>query len=171
MVAIDPDSTVVLTGATTGIWRATAVVLAGQVGRLVVHGTEPERDVADLLATLRAAMRPGAGLVYLTADYTDLAQVRRLAADVHSSTSSIDILINNAARPGPPTYTASGGGIEITYQTNYLAPVLLTTNLVDVMGSGRPGRIINVASASLRRTRSRAAQPTGIGCRDAESPA
>jgi NAD(P)-dependent dehydrogenase (short-subunit alcohol dehydrogenase family) len=142
------DATIVLTGATTGIGRATALAIAGRAGRLVLHGLEREPDIAQLLPMVRAAMRPQAQLRYLQADYSDLADVVRLARDIGAATDRIDILINNAARPGPPTHTVSGAGNEVTLQTNYLAPVVLTSALIDLIDSGPPGRIVNVASAT-----------------------
>jgi NAD(P)-dependent dehydrogenase (short-subunit alcohol dehydrogenase family) len=130
------DATIVLTGATTGIGRATALAIADRAGRLILHGLEREHDIADLLPMVRAAMHPEAQLLYFTADYGDLANVTRLARDIRAATDRIDILINNAARPGPPTHTVSGAGNEVTLQTNYLAPVVLTTALIDLIGNG-----------------------------------
>jgi NAD(P)-dependent dehydrogenase (short-subunit alcohol dehydrogenase family) len=142
------NATIVLTGATTGIGRATALSLAERAGHLILHGLERQDDVADLLGAVRTTMRPDTRLSYLRADYSDLADVERLARQIRAATGRIDILINNAARPGPPTRTVSGAGHEITLQTNYLAPVLLTSRLIDLIGDGRRGRIINVASAT-----------------------
>ncbi|GII54322.1 retinol dehydrogenase [Planotetraspora thailandica] len=143
-----PDATVVLTGATTGIGRATALSIADRAGHLILHGLEQEHEIADVLDAVRAAMRPDARLTYFAADYGDLADVTRLAVRIREATERIDILINNAARPGPPTRTISRAGNEITFQTNYLAPVLLTTRLIDLIGDGSRGRIVNVASAT-----------------------
>ncbi|HEX2142394.1 MAG TPA: SDR family NAD(P)-dependent oxidoreductase [Candidatus Limnocylindria bacterium] len=143
------NATIVLTGATAGIGRATALVLAPAAGHLILHGLERQDDIADLLRALRAAMRPDTRLTYVRADYSDLADVEQLARHIRSATDGIDILINNAARPGPPTRTVSAAGHEITFQTNYLAPVLLTSRIIDLIGSGaRQGRIVNVASAT-----------------------
>lgn len=147
---LDPirAATIVLTGATTGIGRATALVLASEASHLILHGLEREHDIADLLRTVRTTMRPDTRLSYFRADYGDLAQVERLAKRIRSATDRIDVLINNAARPGPPARTVNAAGNEITFQTNYLAPVLLTSRLIDLIGDGRRGRIVNVASAT-----------------------
>lgn len=91
-------------------------------------------------------MRPDAQLRYFTADYGDLANVTRLAQQIASATDRIDLLINNAARPGPPTCTVSDAGNEVSLQINYLAPVLLTTRLIDLLSSGPQG-----ASATSHR--------------------
>ena len=133
--------TVVLTGATTGIGRAAALALADQPARLVIHGPQAAREVSGLTHLLQAAMQPGAELTYLHSDYSDLASVAQLAQDIRSSAGRIDVLINNAARPGAPARTLSSDGNEITLQTNYLAPVALTTLILDAVASaGHRGR-------------------------------
>jgi NAD(P)-dependent dehydrogenase (short-subunit alcohol dehydrogenase family) len=142
------DATVALTGATAGIGGAAALVFADRAGHLILHGLEREKDIAELLRTVRASMRPNAQLDYLMADYGDLAEVARLARDIRAVTDRIDILINNAGRPGPPTRTVTDEGNEVTLQTNYLAPVALTTRVIDLIGNDSPGRIVNVASAT-----------------------
>lgn len=141
-------ATVVLTGATAGIGRATALALAGRPDHLILHGVEREHDVRNLLSTVRSAMRAGARLSYVRADYGVLAEVSRLALDIHGLTEHVDILINNAGRPGPPSRTTTDAGNEITFQTNYLAPVGLTTRLLDLLGRAPNGRIVNVASST-----------------------
>jgi NAD(P)-dependent dehydrogenase (short-subunit alcohol dehydrogenase family) len=137
-----------LTGATSGIGRATALAIADRAELLVMHGLEPEREVGDLLRAVRAGMRPDAELIYLAADFGDLAAVADLVAAVRGVTSWIDLLINNAARPGPPTRTLTAEGNEVTFQTNYLAQVALTSGLMTPIGNGSRGRVVNVASAT-----------------------
>ncbi|WP_162605526.1 SDR family NAD(P)-dependent oxidoreductase [Jiangella ureilytica] len=139
-------STILLTGATSGIGRATALsIAAAGPQRLVVHGPQDESEVAGLVGELSERT----DVVYLRADYDDLADVARLADDARAACpGGIDVLINNAARPGPPARTLTGDGHEATLQVNYLAPVVLTTLLLDTVGAGRPGRIVNVASAT-----------------------
>jgi NAD(P)-dependent dehydrogenase (short-subunit alcohol dehydrogenase family) len=138
----------VLTGATSGIGQATALAIADRADHLILQGLEPERKVGDLLHTVRTAMRPGATLSYLTADFGDLDEVTGLVRMVRRATDRIDLLINNAARPGPPTRTLTADGNEITFQTNYLAPVALTHGLLEPLGNGPRPRIVNVASAT-----------------------
>ncbi|MFC0526237.1 SDR family NAD(P)-dependent oxidoreductase [Phytohabitans kaempferiae] len=138
-------SSIVLTGATTGIGRATALALAHRASPLILHGLEPADEVADLLRAVRAGMPAGAELFYFAADFGDLDEAERLVHDIRGVTERVDLLVNNAARPGPPTHTLTGTGNEITFQTNYLAPVVLTTGLLDRVEAGR---IVNVASAT-----------------------
>jgi NAD(P)-dependent dehydrogenase (short-subunit alcohol dehydrogenase family) len=127
------DATVLLTGASTGIGRATALRLAGQVGHLILHGLEAPTEI-----------QPVPGADYLQADFTTRSGVDQLATKVRQATNRVDLLINNAARPGPPRRTVSPDGNELTLQTNYLAPVRLIDQLQDLL----VGRIINVASAT-----------------------
>jgi NAD(P)-dependent dehydrogenase (short-subunit alcohol dehydrogenase family) len=138
-------SSILLTGATTGIGRATALALAGRADHLILHGLEPEAGVAGVLSAVRAALPPGAGLSYFAADFGDLADAERLVSDVRGVTNRIDLLINNAARPGALTRTLTDTGYEVTFQTNYLAPVILTSGLIDLITAGR---IVNIASAT-----------------------
>ncbi|GGJ68891.1 SDR family NAD(P)-dependent oxidoreductase [Streptomyces brasiliensis] len=142
------DMTVVLTGATSGIGKAAARLLAPRVTRLIVHGPEQPDDVAALVKELRAA---NAGDVhYVHADYDRLAAVRALADSIAQHTDHVDVLINNAGRPGAPRRRLSADGNEATLQTNYLAAVLLTKQLTPLLlASAEPGgRVVNVASAT-----------------------
>lgn len=144
-------STIVLTGATSGIGRATALQLAAAgPRRLVVHGPQAPGEVADLVSRLEAALAPAGGdVVYLAADYGVLAEVGELAAAVRAACpDGIDVLVNNAARPGPRTRTLTSDGHEATMQTNFYAPVALTMLLQDLLAAGEHGRLVNVASAT-----------------------
>lgn len=141
-------STVVLTGATSGIGAAAARRLAQEAGLLIVQGPEPEADVADLLRELRAAGR--ARVEYVSADFTSFAQVRRAARYVLGRADRIDVLINNAGVPGSRARRLTGDGNERTIQVNYLALVLWSDLLVPGMSDG--GRIVNVSSTTHRMT-------------------
>jgi NAD(P)-dependent dehydrogenase (short-subunit alcohol dehydrogenase family) len=141
-------ATIVLTGATSGIGRAAVPLLAERAGHLVLHGRQPEAQVGGVLREARARLRPDVRLDYLVADLADPAAVARLAQEIRDATDHVDVLINNAGRPGPATRTIAATGHEVTLQTNYLAPVALTEALLDHVGHDRPGRIVNVASAT-----------------------
>jgi NAD(P)-dependent dehydrogenase (short-subunit alcohol dehydrogenase family) len=136
---------VVLTGATSGIGRATAVRLAPRSGHLLLHGPEPAEEVESFLGEL-AASAPRTRIDYLAGDFHFLEQVVALAAAVEARTDRVDVLINNAGRPGAPRRMLTHDRHEATLQVNYLAPVLLTSRLLG--GRSPVGRILNVASAT-----------------------
>lgn len=133
--------TVVLTGATSGIGLATAAVLAARADRLVLHGPGPRDDA--WLDSLRAGA--GARVDYVRADYSRLAEVPALARDVAALVPRVDVLVNNAGRPGRPRREVTPDGHEATWQVNYLAPVLLTEELLRL---GAVGRVVDIASAT-----------------------
>jgi NAD(P)-dependent dehydrogenase (short-subunit alcohol dehydrogenase family) len=142
-----PAVRALLTGATQGIGKATARGLCPFVDVLVLHGLEPQAQVQQSLDELRR-LSPATEVVYLSADYGRLANVGELAAAVRERVGGLELVINNAGRPGPPDRTLSADGHEVTFQTNYLAPVALTTGLLPTLVQADRARVINVASAT-----------------------
>jgi NAD(P)-dependent dehydrogenase (short-subunit alcohol dehydrogenase family) len=140
--------TILITGATSGIGLATARALAPRLGRLIVHGPEPLADVGPVVDDLRERLGDGASLEYLRADYGRLDEVVGLAREVGAAADRIDVVINNAARPGADTRTVTGDGNEATLQVDYLAPVALTSLLMERLADQDRARIVNVASAT-----------------------
>jgi NAD(P)-dependent dehydrogenase (short-subunit alcohol dehydrogenase family) len=141
------DATVLLTGATAGIGRASAVRLAPRVGTLLVHGPQDAAVVQPLISELRE-LAARERVEYFEADYGDLGAVREMAAAVESASERLDVLINNAGRPGPPRRQVTADGNEVTLQTNFLAATVLTDSLLGFLEAGEGGRIVNVASAT-----------------------
>jgi NAD(P)-dependent dehydrogenase (short-subunit alcohol dehydrogenase family) len=141
-------TSMLVTGATSGIGRATALALAPSAGLLLLHGPEPDGAVAELRDEVQSRMRPGGRAVYLQAGYGHLARVARLAEQVASRTDQLQLLINNAACPGPPVRSMSSDGNELTLQVNYLAPIALTSLLRDHLHGHDGARIVNVSSAT-----------------------
>jgi NAD(P)-dependent dehydrogenase (short-subunit alcohol dehydrogenase family) len=140
-------SSALLTGATHGIGAATADRLCPLVDVLLLHGPEPEAQVERSLMELQRR-HPATAISYLPADYGRLGDVGALIASVRERVGALDLLINNAGRPGPPRRTLTADGHEITFQTNYLAPVALTTGLLELLERRDAARVVNVASAT-----------------------
>jgi NAD(P)-dependent dehydrogenase (short-subunit alcohol dehydrogenase family) len=133
---------VLLTGATSGIGEAAARMLVTRVDTLVVHGPQPGSEVGRLLRELRAGR---ADVHYVQADFDGLDEVVALADRVRELVPRLDVLVNNAGRPGAPRRRLSRDGHETTLQTNYLAAVLLTEKLLPLLD---PGRVVHVTSAT-----------------------
>ena len=140
-----PKKVALVTGATSGLGRETAVALAREGFDVIVHGRDAAR--ADEVATaVRAA---GADAHVLLADLASLAEVARLADRV-AERGALDVLVNNAGiGGGPPPHRRrelSADGYELRLAVNYLAPVLLSRRLVPQLAAAKPARIVNVGS-------------------------
>ena len=136
--------TVLVTGASAGIGRATAIGLARRGAGLLLTGRDPAR-CDEALAAVREA--GGTDARMLRTDFSRLAAVRELAAEIRAATRRIDVLINNAAVVSARR-RLSADGHELTFAVNHLAPFLLTGLLLPLL---RPGaRIVNVASEGHR---------------------
>jgi NAD(P)-dependent dehydrogenase (short-subunit alcohol dehydrogenase family) len=135
---------VLITGATDGLGRALAQHLAAQGADVLLHG----RD-ADRLAETAAEIGVDPTRTFL-ADFGDLAQVRRLAAEVRDATPRLDVLVNNAGigsgEPAGRSRSVSADGYELRFAVNYLAGFLLTLELLPLLRNSAPARIIHVAS-------------------------
>ena len=136
-------STVLITGATDGLGQALAHRLADSGATVLLHG----RD-ADRLARTAAEVA-GSPLTFL-ADLAELAQVRRLAAEVRDRTDRLDVLVSNAGigsgEPAGRSRGTSVDGYELRFAVNYLAGFLLTQELLPLLRATGSARIVNVAS-------------------------
>jgi NAD(P)-dependent dehydrogenase (short-subunit alcohol dehydrogenase family) len=134
--------TILITGATSGLGRHLANVLADLGATVLVHGRDPARldNVVNELGRSSHAYQ---------ADFASLAEVRALADQVIADHDEVDALINNAG-VGFGTRNAgrevSHDGYELRFAINYLAPVLLTRLLLPLLRDSAPSRIINVGS-------------------------
>ncbi|TCC02534.1 SDR family NAD(P)-dependent oxidoreductase [Kribbella soli] len=132
--------TTVVTGARSGLGKATAAGLArlGATVRLVVRDAD---RAASTLADLRRA-HPTAEFVVDECDVSDLDAVRRYAAGL---SGPVHALIHNAGVM-PPRRTQSAQGHELTLATHVLGPLLLTDLLRDHLNDGR---VVFVASGGM----------------------
>ncbi|MGF7236203.1 MAG: SDR family NAD(P)-dependent oxidoreductase [Frankia sp.] len=139
---------ILITGATDGLGRALAHRLAAGGAQLILHGRDPVRleSTAAQISGVEGAVRPRT----LIADLADLAQVRRLAAEVRGGTDRLDVFVSNAGigsgEPDGRNRRTSVDGYELRFAVNYLAGFLLTLELFDLLVASAPARIVNVAS-------------------------
>ena len=140
--------TVLITGATDGLGHALAHQLAADGATVILHGRDPYK--LDLTAESITEKTGVARPLALIADLADLDQVRRLADDVRTTTERLDVLVNNAGigvgEPEGRTRRVSADGYELRFAVNYLAPFLLTLELLPLLVRSAPARVVNVAS-------------------------
>jgi NAD(P)-dependent dehydrogenase (short-subunit alcohol dehydrogenase family) len=134
--------TIIITGASDGIGAAAARRLSRSGENVVVVGRSESKTTA-VAAEL--------GADYFVADFADLSQVRPLADKIRSEYPRIDVLVNNAGLMLHKVHLTPDG-YEMTYQVNYLAPFLLTTQLLDRLVDSR-ATIVNTTSSSHRLVR------------------
>jgi retinol dehydrogenase 14 len=134
--------TVLVTGGTGGIGRATALGLAMLGAHVAVTG----RDHARADAAAREIRAAGGGRVdVLVADLTAQSEVRRLADEVLDRLPRIDVLVNNVGGFWNSRHVTADG-LERTFALNHLAPFLLTHLLLDRLCQDGPGRVVTVSS-------------------------
>ena len=125
--------TVVVTGGTGGIGKATATGLAAMGARVAITGRD--RDRAQLAAEgIRA---PGGPAVEMfVGDMSSQAEVRRIAAEMLAALPRIDVLVNNVGGFWNSRHVTADG-LERTFALNHLAPFLLT-HLLSTASSTAP---------------------------------
>jgi retinol dehydrogenase 14 len=134
--------TVLVTGGTGGIGRATALGLAALGAHLAITG----RNRGRTEGAARAIRAAGGGRVdVFVADLSSQAEVRRLADEILGHLPRIDVLVNNVGGYWN-TRHVTADGLERTFALNHLAPFLLTNLLVDRLKESAPARVVTVAS-------------------------
>jgi retinol dehydrogenase-14 len=136
--------TVLITGGTGGIGKATALRLTGTGPSVSIIGRDPGRT-ATTAHEIHAQAGAGQHVHAFTADLSSQSEVRRVAAEVLAALPRIEVLINNVGGYWNTRHT-SVDGIEHTFAVSHMAPYLLTNLLVERLVATGSARIVNVAS-------------------------
>jgi len=136
--------TVLITGALTGIGRATAIAYAKLGANLVVSGRRPEAGQA-LAAELRSL---GAKAEFIRADVTDESDVRALVEQTVQRFGRLDVAVNNAGIEGSlgPITEQSVDNYQTVFATNVQGTLLSLKHELRVMQAQRGGSIVNLSS-------------------------
>jgi retinol dehydrogenase 14 len=141
---------VLVTGGTGGIGKATATGLAALGARVGITGRDPARAEAAAAGIRAASGSPAVDA--FAADLSVQAGVRRLAAQVLDTYPRLDVLVNNAGGFWAHRHVTADG-LEHTFALNHLGPFLLTSLLLDRLTASAPARIITVSSGTHARGR------------------
>jgi len=139
------QKTILITGSTDGIGKLLAIKLAKEGHKVCIHGRTPAK-VQSLLTKLQQTTN-NKSLKAFTADFSDLAQVKAMAIQAKAQLSHIDVLINNAGVFHSPNLL-NKDGLDMRIVVNYLAPYLLTNELLPLLHNATEARIINLSSAA-----------------------
>jgi retinol dehydrogenase-14 len=132
-----------ITGATSGIGKATAMGLANMGASVVMVGRDRGRGEATMAEIKEKSANASVDL--MLADVSSQEQIRRLADEFNEAYPRLDVLINNAGVIHSERITTADG-IEMTFAVNHLASFLLTNLLLDALRASAPSRIVNVSS-------------------------
>ena len=142
---------VVVTGSTSGIGRAVAMGFGGLGASVVFNGRSRKR----LAAALKSAKARGLSASAVCADVSSPDGARRLIEGAYRAFGKVDVLVNNAGLPGPPSAPFWGikpAAWSETMTVNLTAAVLCSSAYVRRLRGGQEGgRIINVSSTAGAR--------------------
>ena len=137
--------TVLITGGTGGIGKATAVGLASMGARVGITGRDSARAEAAAAEIARDSGNPAVDV--FVADMSSQAEVRRLVGEVLAAYPRLDVLINNVGGFWAHRRVTTDG-LEHTFALNHLAPFLLTNLLLDRLIASAPARVVTVSSGA-----------------------
>jgi retinol dehydrogenase-14 len=141
------NRTILITGATDGIGKQTALELTRMGAHVLIHGRDKKKGIQVLDELNRETCNEK--LALYVADFSSLADVRRMAEELKREQSELHVLINNAGSFFKER-RLNEDGLEMTFVVNHLAPFLLTNLLLDLLKTSAPARVITVASGAHR---------------------
>jgi NAD(P)-dependent dehydrogenase (short-subunit alcohol dehydrogenase family) len=135
-----------VTGANSGIGKATALALAQMGATVVMVCRDPARGEEARSEIITKSRNNTVDL--LMADLSSQQSIRQLIENFQHHYTRLHVLINNAGLAAFTGRRETVDGLEMTFAVNYLAPFLLTNMLLDVLKASTPARIVNVSSNS-----------------------
>lgn len=136
--------TVVITGSTSGIGKATAFSLAEMGWTVIIHGRQEKECKSTVQQIINVTKN--INIDFIVADLADLHSVNRLASTIIEKYPNLNVFINNAG-----TFSTSrkitNDGLEQTYVVNYLSRFLLVQRLLETLKKNSPSRIIDISGA------------------------
>ena len=140
------DKTALVTGATSGIGRVTALELARKGATVIVVGRNESkaREVVSAIQNETGNER----VSYLLADLSSVSATKALSEEFHRKFDRLDVLVNNAGAIFM-TRGETVDGFENTFALNHLVGYFYLTNLLlDTIVASAPARIVSVSSGA-----------------------
>ena len=134
---------ILVTGATDGIGKQTALELAQMGHKVLVHGRNKAKS--ETAADAIREMSGNENVEAVQADLTDFKAIKALAEEVKSRYNRLDVLLNNAGVFENERIILPNG-LERTFMVNHVAPFTLTLELLDLLKNTPTARVVNVSS-------------------------
>jgi NAD(P)-dependent dehydrogenase (short-subunit alcohol dehydrogenase family) len=139
-----------ITGANAGLGRETALAMAKQQAHVVMLCRNLEKATAARQDIIQQSGNHHIDII--PCDLADLASVKQAAVEFRKKYTQLHVLVNNAGFMVLERQN-SADGFEATLAVNYLAHVLLTELLLDILKASAPSRIIHVSSSVHKRAK------------------
>jgi len=136
---------ILITGSTDGIGKSTAARLAKEGHHIYLHGRSEAK-----LNTVIEELKKESGNEHVkgfVADFSNFEAVGNMIEQVKHEMDTLDVLINNAGVWNTPQRTNEQGK-DMRFVVNFLAPFLLTEELLPLLRAAKAPRIINLSSAA-----------------------
>ncbi|MEO1516363.1 MAG: SDR family NAD(P)-dependent oxidoreductase [Bacteroidota bacterium] len=136
---------ILITGSTDGIGKLAAINLAKDGYSVSLHGRN--QDKLDKTIAEVKQLSGSESVDGFVADFSDLASVQKMASQVKERMEILDVLVNNAGVFNSAK-ASNAEGMDMRFVVNYLAPYLLTRELLPLLAPSAQARIINLSSAA-----------------------
>lgn len=136
---------ILITGGTDGIGKLAAIKLAKKGHAIHLHGRN-EQKLTKTIEEVKS-LSGNEEIKGFTADFSDLASVKRMSEQLINELPKLNVLINNAGIFKSPI-SKNKDGLDIRFVVNYFAPYLLTNGLLPLLQKEAGSRVINLSSAA-----------------------
>ncbi|XP_013867324.1 retinol dehydrogenase 14a [Austrofundulus limnaeus] len=142
--------TVIVTGANSGIGKATVAGIVKLQGRVIMACRDPDRAEEAARDIRQQNGADGSQVLVKQLDLASLKSIRTFCENIMKEEPRLDVLINNAGVFQCP-YTRTEDGFEMQFGVNHLGHFLLTHLLLDLLKRSAPSRVLVVSSKLYKR--------------------
>ncbi len=137
--------TILITGSTDGIGKLAAILLAREGHQILIHGRNEEK-IQSVLSEIEA-ISPNDKVFGFLSDLADPVAIKKMVKEVSNQFEAIDVLINNAG-VFKSQLSMTKDNLDIRFAVNYLAPVMLTKGILNLLHKTKAPRVVNLSSAA-----------------------